>query len=246
MRCIMKNTKIHVLLILVLLLCFSGCYNQTMLSSDTIELNSNYIPDFFDDFISIDNTKYYDTDKYGNRFSSLYRLFSSKDNTVKALYNPQNSEPYEITVKVFENKHFILYGSFWLNLLGDPLVFASEEICALQYLEDITLCSKITVESIGSSCFADGEHELSTELNAAIYSSVAKKYLQNNMGLSKADIYAETYTVYIYLKGIDAAVEVALVTSDIDGKVGILTDENTVIPLEGIYQNSEVFVSEVL
>lgn len=242
----MNKTKRSILLVLILLFGLGGCHSKSLLTQNLIEPSYNSIPSGFNDFISIDNTKYYDTDKYGNDFSSLYRLFSSKSDTITALYNPQDSEPYEITVKVFGDKHFISYGSFWSNLLGEPLVFASEEISNLRYLEDITLCSKITVESIGSSYFTDGEHVLSTKLNEAVYSSVAKKYLQKNMGLSKANIDAETYTVYIYPKGIDAAVEVALITSDIDGKVGILTDENTVIPLDKNFQNLEVFVSEVL
>lgn len=198
------------------------------------------------EFISINSVRYFNEDYYENNFTTMYRIFSPEEQLTTAFYNPYNSEPYEITVKKYSDTRFLSWGSFLSNLLGDPLVFASEEICTLRYLEDITLCSKITVESIGSSCFTDGEHELSTELNETVYGSVAKKYLQNNIGLSKADIDAETYTVYIYPKGINAAVEVALITSDIDGKVGILTDENTVIPLDKNFQNLEVFVSEVL
>lgn len=226
---------------LLSLLLVGGCSDVSSAHITTEAAGERYLTSS-EEFISIDSVKYFKEDCYGNSFTNLYRVFSSEEQTTVAVYNPYNSEPYEISVKRFSDTRFLSWETFLSKLLGEPLVFASEEISTLRYLEDITLCSKITIKTIGSNRLADGEYELSPKLKEAVYACVAEKYLQKNIGLNRADVNAETYTVYIYPKGVNAAVEAALITFDINGKAGILTDENTVIPFP---ENLEAYTDKV-
>lgn len=212
----------------------------------------------YENCIIFNDKKYFRYDKYGNDYNFGYKLLSSFNDDKNIAYTTNmDSEVYEIKVHTYVDDRYI---SDFGSILFEPMIYASEEIVNMPFLEDYSLCEKITVEIAvprfpnSSSAFVkpfykEKEFELTPELQKALFDTIYLMEFGEYLTYYEQNEDKIVETVCIYPKGTDSRLNMCVLTRDVEGRIGLFRNDlkfNRVLLLTDGFSDPDKFFESII